>query len=694
MAQFQPYVGPRPFDLTEKDRNRFFGRNDEASELLSCIVAHSTVLLYSQSGAGKTSLINAKLIPMLEEADFKVLKPARVRDIPPADLMLGRVPNIFTLNVLRTWDAGMTDAKALAGLSLSQFLEDRKPVAGEDNDPNPRVAILDQFEELFTSYPERSGDREDFFDQIGAALEKDRLLRVIFSMREDYIAELDPYLPFLPDKLRTRYRIERLSEDDALLAITEPLRGSEYSFADGVAEQLVENLLMVPVETANGVEKVRGDSVEPVQLQVVCQTLWDNCQESWEASSDKRKVITRENLEEFGDVDEALSRFYEKAIKLVTERSAVKEGILRRWFEQSLITSAGTRGTVFRGQGETGGIPNTAVDLLVNQHIIRAELRGGSRWYELTHDRFIAPIKASNERWLLAHSGGAQTPKRLETRAEQWMRDGQTSEALLDEGELLEARRWLESPAAADVGYSTGLVALVEASRAASEKTAREREQFIAGEQQRASEAERARAEERQQRLEVQAKSARRLRWLAAALVLLVIGSSVLAVIAWRKASEAETQKAETERLRLKEREQQTELTQLIKTQAEERDKAQQEKEKALQEIIDELDKETTRANRAARIARLNEAKAIKTETETRAYYEKKRPLDAKNSEADRLFDRADNLTFEDGKKALETALALYQEVIVGYRELGENTEEIEARKREVEKRLKRPLAK
>jgi hypothetical protein len=508
---FQPYVGPRPFERTEADRNRFFGRDDEASELLSCVIAHPTLLLYSQSGAGKTSLINAKLTPMLEKAGLEVLKSARVGDVLPEGTAPGEISNIYAFNVLRNWDEGTTDPKKLARTSLSQFLKDRKTLVSAHGDPMLRVAIFDQFEELFTSYQERREDGEGFLDQVGAALEGDRSLRVVFAMREDYIAEMDPYLSLLPEKLRTRYRIERLSKEDALLAVIEPLRGSAYSYADGVAEQLVENLSMVPVETASGVTKVRGESVDPVQLQVVCQTLWDNCRESWEKLPDAPRVITPQYLEDFGDVDEALSGFYEKAINVVTATTPVTEGQLRRWFERNLITSAGTRGTVFRGPRETGELPNAAIDELVKQHIIRAELRSGSRWYELTHDRFIAPIRASNARWLLARSGAAQTPQRLEAMAQTWA-DGnrQRKDLIQDEGELREAERWLESDAADDVGYSTALLALVQASRSAAN--------------------------------EKHARSARRLRLLVAALALMVILLIAASIVTFKSLRSAQAE--------------------------------------------------------------------------------------------------------------------------------------------------------
>ena len=78
-ASNEPYVGPRPFE--QSDRAVFFGRTQEANELVSLLTAHAAVLLYSQSGAGKTSLVKAGLIPLLvDEEKFNVLPPMRVKD--------------------------------------------------------------------------------------------------------------------------------------------------------------------------------------------------------------------------------------------------------------------------------------------------------------------------------------------------------------------------------------------------------------------------------------------------------------------------------------------------------------------------------------------------------------------------------------------------------------------------------------
>ena len=67
-----PYVGPRSFERNAVDRDRFFGRDRETQEIISLIYSHPLLLIYAQSGAGKTSLFNTKIAPTLEARGFQV----------------------------------------------------------------------------------------------------------------------------------------------------------------------------------------------------------------------------------------------------------------------------------------------------------------------------------------------------------------------------------------------------------------------------------------------------------------------------------------------------------------------------------------------------------------------------------------------------------------------------------------------
>ena len=456
----EPYVGPRSFQKDQ--RGFFFGRDEEAEELVSLITAHPVVLLYSQSGAGKTSLLNANLIPRLEEVEhFNVLPPMRVQGQLPSSSKIPKKTNIFVLNALMS--CSKTDSNGFTpGTTFAEYLNGIEKKTNQYGEPAPIVIVFDQFEELFTSYGGRWADREDFFVQLGEAMEGNPkkgikgnpLLRVVFCMREDFIAELDPYESLLPEKLRTRFRLEHLRWSEALAAITNPLQETNRRYAPGVAEQLVKNLLKIPSQSVTGTQSI-GLYVEPVQLQVVCQSIWD-------ALTPDETIITKDHLEKYGDVSEALSKFYKRSIRNVASETGVKEEALRRWFADVLITPEGTRAPVNRGQEHTGGMPNNAVDKLEAVRLIKGEWKGATvRWYELAHDRFVEPIRKSNEKWLGDQSRGEQVRLRLEAKASKWKPGG----SLLDADELIEAKRLVEAN-----GASTSLRALVDASRASSQR--------------------------------------------------------------------------------------------------------------------------------------------------------------------------------------------------------------------------------
>lgn len=386
-----PYPGPTPFEREQE--NLFFGREREVDDLYSLLTAHPVVVLSAPSGAGKTSLLNAGLIPLLSREGFEILPVARVRGYEPRGMDLSGVPNLYAFNTLLSWARTAEEATRLSSESLTSYLQRQEHPLDREGLPAPRLAIFDQFEELFTFYPERWMEREGFFGQLAEALKADRLLRVLLVIRQDYLANMDPFAPIIPNRFRTRYSLELLRRDQALSAVTEPLQGTGRTFAEGAAAGLVDKLLQIRVKSDSGkIVEVPGEFVEPVQLQILCQTMWERL-------PNDETAITSALLEKSVDLNEALQTFYRKAVQRTKRQTGVSQGKLRGWFESELITPAGTRGTVFRDELETGGIPNGAVDHLEEEHLIRGDVRAGARWYELTHDRFVTPIQESNRIW-------------------------------------------------------------------------------------------------------------------------------------------------------------------------------------------------------------------------------------------------------------------------------------------------------
>ena len=375
----QPYVGPRPFETS--DSRLFFGRDREADDLLSQIMFYRTVLLYAQSGAGKSSLINTSIIPELREAGFVTLPVVRIRGAPVASHQTAA--NVYVDNIRNAIAPENPEGQPSHGpeLKLVDVLRIVAPPLGAQGP----VLVFDQFEELFTTYQDRWPDREDLFRQIAEALDGIPTLRVLFSMREDFVAELDPLIWQIPQGIDVRYRLELLRHEAAISAVIEPAHLSGLTFDDASAEKLVRDLRQINVEGPGGQPRqVPGEYVEPVQLQIVCKRLWERL-------PDEIERIDESHLEQFGDVNDALREFYLTAVGEASQLTNYPEKLIHLGCTQ-FVTSSGTRSMVHRAGTNIGRLPSTVVDSLVDHHFLRAEIRAGARWYEISHDRLIAPV--------------------------------------------------------------------------------------------------------------------------------------------------------------------------------------------------------------------------------------------------------------------------------------------------------------
>src|SRR5215211_1804570 len=267
-AGLNPYVGPRAFQPGET----LYGRDREVVALLDLVLAERIVLLHSPSGAGKTSLIQAALVPRLKEEGFEVLPVIRVSLKPPAGPDTGEGLNHYVLSTLLSLEEsapGGTQRAVpdLARMSLDDYLSQRPAEA--DN----RVLIFDQFEEVLLN-PADQAEKRKFFHQLGAALRpRDRW--ALFAMRDDYVAAFDPYLGALPTRARTKFRLDFLTQQAARQAVQRPAEQAGITFSEGAVTKLVDDLSQVLVPQPDGSSRLRpGPYIEPVQLQVVCLQLW------------------------------------------------------------------------------------------------------------------------------------------------------------------------------------------------------------------------------------------------------------------------------------------------------------------------------------------------------------------------------------------------------------------------------------
>ena len=256
------------------------------------------------------------------------------------------------------------------------------------------MLVFDQFEELLTLDPTDQGIKREYFQQLGEAMDVPNLW-ALFAMRDDFVASLEPYLLPIPNRFRSRYRLDLLGQEAALQAIQEPARAAGVQFEDAAAGKLVDDLRRVQVQQPDGsLNAVLGPHIEPVQLQVVCFRMWT-------APRQDTQRITEADLAGFGQVDQSLvdtslAEYYAQQAVAAASETGVQERAVREWFDRRLITEGGLRGTVLMEAERSGGLENGVIWEMVDAHLVRAEKRGGATWFELTHDQLMTPVRTDN----------------------------------------------------------------------------------------------------------------------------------------------------------------------------------------------------------------------------------------------------------------------------------------------------------
>jgi hypothetical protein len=381
-----PFVGLRAYRYGEQ----LFGRDREAKRLCDTLLGNRLVLLHAPSGAGKTSLVEALVRSLLKNSGIGVqigLRAnlsggIRLNASPPKAAYLPEDLNRYVFSVISVLEESKPEVERLKPdevltLDLPKYLES----LSEASEGNLDFLHFDQFEEILRLDERDIAAKEMFFQQLGLALYNRRWL-VIFSIRDEYVGAIEPYLRNLPTRLSARFRMDRLNPEaarDAIVKTAAPQR----NFRDEAVDTLFED--------SNLVDKSSG-FVDPSILQVVCRNLWD-------AIPPERTDITQEDVREF-DANKALRQFYQQGIEKVWRdpQLGVSEAAIRNWFSEELIASR-VRNTILRGDQTTGGLPNQSVDRLVGERLVVGEQRRGQMWYELTHDALIDPILASNQEY-------------------------------------------------------------------------------------------------------------------------------------------------------------------------------------------------------------------------------------------------------------------------------------------------------
>jgi WD40 repeat protein len=420
--QSNPFVGPQPL----RKGQPIYARQGEIDQLYYMLLAQRIVLFYSPSGAGKSSLLYAGLIPRLTE-EFEVWDPVRVNLAAEANGAARTNRYVRSCNL--GWEYALDAAKrrpdaALSAMSLADYVASRP----RQNETGSLVLIFDQFEEILTADSLALEARQEFFRQLGALL-KDPSIWAVITLREDYLAAFDPYAELVPTHLRNRFRLDLFSRDAAAEAIAGIAKSGGRTFAPDALDHFVRDLAEARIQQPDGsFLSETGPYVEPLQLQVAGRKLWEQLPAG-------QPVVQEAQIAAFGDVGLALAEYYAGEAGKAAAGDERAERAIREWCGNKLIAPGSIRGQVVRGEGKTGGLANDLVEHLVQSHLVRGEQRLGATWYELAHDRLIQPVQQNNTDWFRDHLSPLQKTAAL------W-RDQHQDGLLFVGKELAEAQAW------------------------------------------------------------------------------------------------------------------------------------------------------------------------------------------------------------------------------------------------------------
>jgi WD40 repeat protein len=425
MISANPYIGTRPFRKGEK----LYGREREIAKLLDLLVAERIVLMLAPSGAGKTSLIEAGLVPRLEsdELGFEVLPTIRVSRQSPSDFD-GTPENRYIFSTLLCLEEKLPPALRrefgeLSRMTLNTYLHERPQ---PDDNPHNDFLIFDQFEEILSTDINDDHGRHQFFFELGKAL-RDHKIWALFAMREEYVAALCPYSRPIPTGLATTFRLDFLDPEHAKEAIQEPAEEAQVTFADDAADELVKNL------------RGSGKYIEPLHLQIVCRHLWDEKLGRMPRDATARQITLDDVRSQIhGSIDGALEAYYAECVYNASAGAGIAERAIREWIDEHLITAQGIRNQVPRATSDTMAGLSAAIDELVKNILVRVEKRRDIEWLELAHDRLLRPIKSNNAKWY------AENLSALQRVAQLWKAHGRDRGLLLQGHAFDDAIKWVK----------------------------------------------------------------------------------------------------------------------------------------------------------------------------------------------------------------------------------------------------------
>jgi serine/threonine protein kinase len=416
-----PFPGLTPFQ--EADADRFFGRSRDVTRMVARVRELPLTGIVGPSGVGKSSFIRAGLAPALKQSgehwDVISLRPGRAPIAALASVVeryttrsLGRAPSEPSDHA-RLIDRLRSEPGYLGSLLRQRASSTRSHL----------LLFVDQFEELYTLVPD-AGERRAFTAALAAVADDTAApLRVVVSMRSDFLDRVGEDARFLEELSRGFVFLSAPDREGLREALEQPLAMAGYAFE---TPEMVDDML----------HALEGTPGALPLLQFAAARLWD-------LRDRERKLLTADSYLAIGGITGALATH---ADEVVRNMNASAQRLTQKIFRQ-LVTPERTRAIVELGDIYALSTDNAEIsrvlDLLVAARLLVVQKRDstGGGTVEIVHESMTTSWPALR-RWLDEDQEDAAFVGELAAAAKQWDTKGRPA-GLLWRGEAMEeARRW------------------------------------------------------------------------------------------------------------------------------------------------------------------------------------------------------------------------------------------------------------
>lgn len=392
-----PYTGLRSFQ--EEDAPVFFGRSKEIAAFVARIHDWPLSAIVGPSGVGKSSFVRAGVVPALRSfgAEWEVLvtRPGRLPFMALAE-QLGGILSGADPAAPRPDHQNLGIRLALEPGYLGAALRAVHRATGKKF-----VLFIDQFEELYTLCADPAQRRHYAQSLAGAADDATSPVRVIVSIRSDFLGRVGEDAQFMSEISRGLFFLGAPNQEGLREALVSPAEMVDYRFE---SEAMVQEMLSYLATTPGALPLLQFTAAQ-----------------LWERKDAKRKLLTVESYRALGGIAGALASHADRVVEKLTPDG---RALCRVVFLQ-LVTAERTR--AIRELEELRQIANNSPEFesvlneLVESRLLVVQTGGGSggATVEIVHESLIEAW-LTLRRWLEESHEDSMFLEQLRAAARQW----------------------------------------------------------------------------------------------------------------------------------------------------------------------------------------------------------------------------------------------------------------------------------